>query len=77
MTQRSYLKDGLWMPERSGRFFEDCARGHRYAAELIAEMTQENNPTLLGAVVRSMIDGGKFEAVEIGFFSRVGQQIVL
>ena len=55
---------------------EQNAIGREKADQLILQMRLTQNPTLLGAAVREMVEGGNFGPVEIGFCQRLADQIL-
>ena len=74
--QFSFMADGKWAPERTGDHSADCATGRRYAKELIAVIRQEDNPAFFGTVARAITEGGQYGAIEIGFCSVIGIEIL-
>lgn len=65
-----------WAPDRSGDYPDQCMRGRAYADELVAYIQKENDPTMFGAVVRSIVAGRKYDGVEIGFCSGIGIELL-
>jgi hypothetical protein len=60
----------------SGDFALDCATGRACADNLILRMAQTRCTPALGAVVRELMKGGRWEAVHIGFFQRLADRSV-
>jgi hypothetical protein len=75
-SQRENGSVNLWDPAEPGEYSEACALGRRYAAELHEHMIVIENPMLLGAVVRAIIDRGKFCGVEAGFTGYFGAHMM-
>lgn len=67
----------LWRPVRTGNYAEDTARGRRYADELLTYIRLKNCPMAFSQVARAMTQAGRYEAVEIGFCSRIGIHLVV
>lgn len=59
-----------------GDYSGACEIGRHEGADLIARMQQEQNPTLLGAAIRKMVERGQFGPVEIGFCSIVALALI-
>lgn len=55
--------------DSEGDYSTACETGRQKGSNLIAQMRQEQNPTLLGAAIRQMVERGTFGPVEIGFCS--------
>jgi hypothetical protein len=61
----------------TGDYAADCATGRLMADALIKRMADtENGTPVLGAVVREMIKGGRWEGVHAGFFQRLAERSV-
>lgn len=61
-----------WNPVRTGDYGTDTAAGRRYADELLNFIRVKDCALAYGRVARAIVEGGVFEAVEIGFCSRIG-----
>lgn len=68
----SFIKDKKWSPERPSGYMDACDKGRGYAEELLEAVKDGRNPTLFGAVMRSMVESGVYEGVEVGFCQRIG-----
>lgn len=66
---------GEWQPERSGDYQKDTASGRRYADNVLGLVDDRANPLIFGAVVKAIVQGGVYDAVEIGFCSRIGMAL--
>ena len=77
-TDLSFVESAskAWVPERTGNYADDCARGRRYARELLNFMREKNDPLPFNQVVRSMTDGGTMSGVEIGFCTEIGIYLI-
>ncbi|MDQ0836980.1 hypothetical protein [Sphingomonas faeni] len=61
----------------TGDYAADCATGRLMADALIRRMSDtEDGTPVLGAVVREMIKGGRWEGVHAGFFQRLAERSV-
>jgi len=65
----------FWRPDRDGEYAEQNARGRAYALELQCFMHASGNAQLFGSVIRAIVGGGIYGAVEIGFCSIIGSQL--
>ena len=72
----SALVDGNWEPERSGNYTIDCSTGRDLANEVISITRDTRNPLVIGTAIRAMVESNRYEAVEIGFCSRLGVVLV-
>lgn len=61
----------LWVPEPSGSYAADCAKGREYAAAAIEHMARTGDYPLLGRIVLQITKLGRFGGLEIGFMSAV------
>lgn len=61
----------LWMPESSGSYAADCAKGREYAVAAIEHMALTGDYPLLGHIVQQITRLGRFGGLEIGFMSTV------
>lgn len=52
------------------------ALGREKADQLILQMRLTQNPTLLGAAIRDIVNGGTYGPVEVGFCQRLADQIL-
>jgi hypothetical protein len=59
----------LWAPERSGDYSEDSARGRAYADALVNHIATTEAFPLLGQIAQRITESGRWDGVEIGFFS--------
>ncbi len=64
----------LWSAKESGAHHLDNKVGRGHADQLVDLMSRTQNPTLLGNVVKDMIAGGRYGAVEIGFMTRLASR---
>ena len=71
------IVDGKWAPGRSGCYDTDCRTGRDLADRLLTRIQRDENPALFGTVVRAITAEHKYEAVEIGFCSRIGIQLMV
>jgi hypothetical protein len=55
----------------TGDYGADCATGRLMADALIKRMADTDGTPALGAAVREMMKGGRWEAVHTGFFQRL------
>lgn len=69
-------KKNLWSPRRTGNYADDTAMGRQYADELLAHMRLKECPLAFGQVMRAITESGTYDAVEIGFCSRLGIHIL-
>jgi hypothetical protein len=79
ITDLSFVesKSNLWAPQRTGNYAQDTATGRRCADELLAYMRMKDDPLPFGQVTRAITEGGRYEAVEIGFCSRIGIHLLV
>lgn len=61
----------FWSPTRSDNYEQDCRTGRAYAEELLAYLGKSQDATIFGSIVRAIAKQGQYEAVEIGFCSRL------
>ena len=66
----------MWNPEITGDYIEDCKKGLDYADEVIAGMRQNENPALLGWVVRGFGQDQARRGVEVGFCQRIAEAVL-
>lgn len=69
------LIDGKWAPDRTGNYADDCAKGRAEAELMLVYIDQTQNPAVFGTIARAIVVAGVYEAVEIGFCSRIGIQL--
>ncbi len=62
--------------EETGDYGTDCATGRLKADALIKRMADTDSTPALGAVVREIMKGGRWEAVHTGFFQRLADRSV-
>jgi hypothetical protein len=61
----------------TGDYGADCATGRLVADALIKRMADTENGTLaLAAIVREIVNAGRWEAVHTGFFQRLADRSV-
>lgn len=68
--------DSYWEPDRRGDYGEACARGQDYADALLELIRDEEEPVLFGFVLQAIVAKGVYDAVEIGFFTRLGSELL-
>lgn len=66
----------MWSPNASGNYSLDNKIGRTHADQCVDLMRRQNNPALLGQVVRAMVDKGRFGGVEVGFMNRVADHAI-
>lgn len=66
----------LWVTPETGEYSLDTAFGRQCADAVLDYMAQSENPTILGKIVRDMILGGRYGAVEVGFIHRIAEVAV-
>ena len=66
-TKENMSKRDCWNIKETGDWGTDNEIGKAAAIELAKFMTQHDNPLLLGDVVSSMIEKGRYRGVEVGF----------
>ena len=71
-----YRVADLWSPEITGNWRIDTSQGKVYADELVAQIRESNNPTILGHLIKSMIGKGSWSGVEVGFFHRCSEYLL-
>lgn len=72
-----YPKPLPWNPTRTGDYAQDCQIGRSYFAELFDLMQSEANPTFLSRVLSAQVQGGTWDAVEIGFSQAMSERLLL
>jgi hypothetical protein len=69
------VKDGrllsLWNVKESGVYASDTKTGRDHADAFVALVRRRENPTLLGKIVKSMVQQSVYGPVETGFFHRL------
>jgi hypothetical protein len=55
---------------------EQNALGRKEAEDVIIKVMQERNPLPLNNAARRFIERGSFDGVAVGFFHRIGTQIL-
>lgn len=63
----------MWNPEVTGDYIVDCAKGRDYAEEVVAAMRQEENPALLGWIIRGFGQDEARRGVEVGFCQAIAE----
>ncbi len=76
VTRRGDGRLDLWTPERPADYAAGNAMGRDYATEMLAYMATSGDASIFGAVVRAITRSGRYEAVEIGFCSVIGIQLL-
>ncbi|WP_155913490.1 hypothetical protein [Asticcacaulis sp. AC466] len=66
----------MWSVEPCGNYGRDNELGRTYGAECLEFISRTNDPTLLGKIIRDMIKGGRYDAVEIGFMYMVSAYVI-
>lgn len=51
----------------SGDWKSDCESGRSLGRTLLAQMVEDENPTVLGHAVRSLMEANRWSGVEAGF----------
>lgn len=74
-TTGEYPKALAWNPTRSGDYAKDCETGRSHFKELQDLMGSESNPLFLCRVLRAQVEGGKWEAIEIGFAQAMAERL--
>lgn len=69
------VRGWIWNPTRTGDYEADCQHGRALADHITKRMADEGNPLLLSTVARSIVEQGRWEAVEIGLFSRIATRL--
>jgi len=67
----SQTGDSFWLSEPTGHDATDIDLGERYALLAIEAARKCNSPVLLAFILRDMVKGGTFTALEAGFLSSV------
>lgn len=66
----------FWSLETSGDYADDCRRGREAAIEWEKSLFfGEIAAPLLGSVVRSMIQKGRYGGLEAGFFQQIAEEL--
>ncbi len=63
----------LWSPDTSGDYAANCEKGRKYADEVVAAMRDNDNPALLGSIVRSFGKDESRHGIEVGFLHRIAE----
>lgn len=66
-----------WSPEVTDDWGVDTAQGKVYADEAIAFIRVKQNPTVIGHVIKAMIGRGAWTGVEVGFFHRISEHLLI
>jgi hypothetical protein len=75
-TTGAFPKVKPWDPVRSGDYATDCAAGRAYFNELHNLIRDSGNPTFLSRVLSAQVQGGTWEAVEIGFSQAMSESLL-
>lgn len=67
--------NGAWNPARSGDYAEDCSFGREAGEQVFLAIRESQNPALLGAAIRAMVEAGYYGGVEAGFCSIFGMSL--
>ena len=65
-----------WQPRVTGDWSADTTTGRKMADQMIKEITESANPTLLGHLMKSMVGHGDWTGVEVGFFHRLSDHMI-
>lgn len=68
----AYMARGNWQPTRTGDYAADCQHGRDLAEDIANRVSLEQNPLHFSVVAQAIVESGRWEAVEIGLFSRLG-----
>lgn len=60
-------KPDMWAIVPTGDYSDDCEAGAAAAIELQDFMRDQDAPFMLGHVLRSMVEKGRWSGVEVGF----------
>jgi hypothetical protein len=63
----------FWKIEETGSWNQDCQIGKRAAVAAARYMLDRGYSPLLGSIVQSMIQKGRFGGVEVGFLEYFGE----
>jgi hypothetical protein len=74
-TKDNIAKRDFWVIPETGDYGVDNGIGHRAAFELVEYMKSagDGSQFMLGSVVESMIEKGRFGGVEVGFLQVFGE----
>lgn len=62
----------FWSVEETGDWSEDNAIGREYGRQVVDTMQALDAPILLGRVIESMVERGKYGGIEVGFLAYIG-----
>lgn len=62
----------FWVPERTGDYATDTAKGQQYGREFWEYNRETRNPLIYKAICQAMFEGGIWGPVEIGFCTQTG-----
>lgn len=65
----------IWNPSRTDDYAVDCEHGRALADHIVKRMADDENALLLSTVARCIVEGGRWDAVEIGLFSRLAARL--
>lgn len=61
----------------SGDYTADCKVGREVADDVLAHMRSKDFPSLLGNVVRQMIEHKRYSGIEVGFCHRIAERAII
>lgn len=74
------VRDGqidYWQHEGADHeWSEGCEEGRQRATDLVDFMQSQNDPSLLNRVGKAIVGGGRYGAVETGFFQQIGANLL-
>lgn len=62
--------------EPTGDYAADCGTGEMIATGCVAHIGRENDPFIIGEIVRAVVQSGRYSGIEVGFFSTVGAALM-
>ena len=60
----------------TGKYGFDCKTGNMLASGLIHAAARDNDPNLLGEVVRAILSEPRYSGIEVGFFSTISDALI-
>jgi hypothetical protein len=61
---------------RTGDWSTDNRTGRHYAKNVVRFVCAGPRPTILGLMVKAMIEKGEFGGVEVGFFQEIAEMLM-
>lgn len=61
---------------RTGDFIADCGLGTLFAQQFVTWMRTTNEPFRLGWLAKEMVEAGRFEGVEVGFWRAIANMLL-